>query len=70
MDMMMIDLSHLPQVAPGCEVEIFGSKQPVDLLAEMANTIPYELLCAVGKRVPRLYMRKQMVTERVLRILP
>lgn len=69
MDMTMIDLTELPQVGPGCEVEIFGNNQTADDLADMLGTISYELLCIISKRVPRLYIRNQMVTERVLRIL-
>ena len=57
MDMCMIDLTELPQVDVGDEVEIFGRRSSVDELAALAGTIPYELTCAVSKRVPRLYFR-------------
>ena len=33
------------------------------------STIPYELTCAVSKRVPRLYLENGQVTERSLRLL-
>lgn len=69
MDMSIVDLSQLPQVQAGSEVEIFGQKQHVNAVAEMLDTIPYELLCAVSKRVPRLYMKNHEVVERALRIL-
>lgn len=69
MDMSIVDLSQLPQVQVGGEVEIFGQKQYVNTVAEMLDTIPYELLCAVSKRVPRIYMKNHEVVERVLRIL-
>lgn len=69
MDMSIVDLSQLPQVQAGSEVEIFGQKQHVNTVAEMLDTIPYELLCAVSKRVPRLYMKNHEVVERALRIL-
>ncbi len=55
MDMCMVDLSGLPQVDVGSEVEIFGEKNSIYSLSDAAQTIPYELLCAVSKRVPRLY---------------
>ena len=43
-------------VAAGyAEVEIFGENARIEKLAEAAGTIPYELLCAVSKRVPRIY---------------
>ena len=57
MDMCMIDLTDLPQVDVGDEVEIFGKRNSVDALAALAGTIPYELTCAVSKRVPRVYFR-------------
>ena len=68
MDMTMVDLTGLPDVKVGSEVEIFGRRQSVDRLAEILNTIPYELLCAVSKRVPRVYLRDGQVVERTLRI--
>lgn len=55
MDMCMIDLSELPQVDVGSEVELFGSVNSLYRLSDAAMTIPYELLCAVSKRVPRVY---------------
>ncbi|MBQ5909112.1 MAG: hypothetical protein IIW85_02140 [Bacteroidaceae bacterium] len=39
----------------GSEVEIFGEKNDIRTLSDAANTIPYEFLCAVSKRVPRVY---------------
>lgn len=56
MDMCMVDISYLPDVQVGDEVEIFGEHQSVDDLAEAADTISYELLCAVSPRVPRVYL--------------
>lgn len=69
MDMTMVDLSYLPEARAGDEVEIFGPRQSVDSLAEQLHTISYELLCAVSKRVPRIYIKNHEITERVLRIL-
>lgn len=69
MDMTMIDLSGLPDVCVGSEVEIFGGRQTADDLAAVLGTIPYELTCAVSKRVPRLYLRAGQVVERSLRLL-
>ena len=34
---------------------IFGEKNDIRTLSDAANTIPYEFLCAVSKRVPRVY---------------
>ena len=56
MDMCMLDLTELPQAAVGDEVEIFGEHNDIETLAKEAGTISYELLCAVSKRVPRVYI--------------
>ena len=55
MDMCMVDISHLPDVDVGSEVEIFGQRNDIRVLSEAAGTIPYEFLCSVSKRVPRVY---------------
>ena len=56
MDLCMVDITELPAVQVGDEVEIFGGLQSVDTLAQQAGTISYELLCAVSPRVPRIYV--------------
>ena len=66
MDMSMIDLTDLPGGDVGDEVEIFGPRNPVEVMAAQAGTIPYELTCAVSKRVPRVYLQNGQVTEREL----
>ena len=40
----------------------------VHALAQLLDTISYELLCAVSKRVPRVYLRDGQVVERALRL--
>lgn len=55
MDMCMVDLTDLPQVSVGDEIEIFGPHNDINTLSAAAQTIPYELLCAISKRVPRIY---------------
>ena len=66
MDMSMIDLTELPGVQVGDEVEVFGRRARVDDLAALAGTIPYELTCAVSKRVPRVYLQNGEVVEKEL----
>lgn len=66
MDMCMIDLSDLPDVQVGDEIEIFGRHNDLNALAALAGTIPYELTCAVSKRVPRLYLKDGNVVEKEL----
>ena len=67
--MTMVDLTDKPDVHVGDAVELFGTRQRVDELADILGTIPYELTCAVSKRVPRLYMENGEVVERSLRLL-
>ena len=55
MDMCMADLTDLEKVQVGDAVEIFGCAGSIEKLSEIAGTIPYELMCAVSKRVPRVY---------------
>ncbi|MBE6003700.1 MAG: alanine racemase [Lachnospiraceae bacterium] len=66
MDMCMIDLTDKPDVVIGSEVEIFGEHNPIEKMAEMAGTIPYELVCAVSKRVHRVYIADGEVVYREL----
>jgi alanine racemase len=59
MDMTMADVSKVPGVQVGDTATLFGrdgqAVLPVEEQAALAGTISYELLCAVGERVPRIY---------------
>ncbi|SEA90335.1 alanine racemase [Oribacterium sp. KHPX15] len=66
MDMCMIDLTDKPDVGVGSEIEIFGANNPIEKMAEMAGTIPYEIVCAVSKRVHRVYISDGNVVFREL----
>ena len=66
MDMCMIDLTDKPNVDVGSEIEIFGENNPIEELSEIAGTIPYELTCAVSKRVPRVYIKDGKVLKKEL----
>ncbi len=66
MDMCMIDLTDKPSVGVGSEVEIFGKHNPIEEMAAAGGTIPYELTCAVSKRVPRMYIKNGKVIEKEL----
>lgn len=56
MDMTTVDVTDLPgHVSAGSEVIIFGPAHPIELLAEAAQTIPYEILTGIGTRVHRIY---------------
>jgi Alr-MurF fusion protein len=55
MDLMMIDLSEIPEAREGDEVLIFGSGLSVTELARWAGTIPYDILAGISQRVKRVY---------------
>ncbi len=55
MDMTMIDITDIPGIKEGDEVEIFGKHLPVQRLAEWCGTIPYEIMAGVSQRVKRVY---------------
>jgi alanine racemase len=52
MDMLTVDLRNALHAKIGSVVELWGDKVPVDQVAQMSDTIGYELLCAVAPRVP------------------
>lgn len=60
MDLIMIDLTEIPEARLNDEVLIFGKEEQgivrVEALAESANTIPYELFTRIGARVKREYI--------------
>ena len=54
MDMLTVDLTDLPQASIGSPVECWGKQIDVNVVAQQAGTIAYELLCNV-KRVPKVF---------------
>ena len=69
MDMSMIDVTDLPQLRVGDEIEVFGEHQLIETAAKQCGTISYELLCAVSKRVPRYYYLGGKCVDRNLQLL-
>ena len=61
MDLLMVDVTDIPDVAEGDIVTLIGrdgdAELSVDALAEVSGTISYELLCSFTRRVPRVYIR-------------
>lgn len=57
MDLCMIDVTDA-NASVGDSVEIFGENQPIQLIAEATDTIPYEILTSVSPRVKRIYFRE------------
>lgn len=60
MDMTMVDVTDVPGVQIGQEAILIGQQGQERItaadLAAWQQTIPYEVLCAIGQRVPRLYL--------------
>jgi alanine racemase len=57
MDMIVVDLTPVPQAALGSEVVLWGASAsgavlPIDEVAHAAGTVGYELMCALARRVP------------------
>lgn len=61
MDLTMVDVTDVPEAAVGSEVVLFGEQAgaqlPVEEVAGWSETLPYEVMCTIGKRVTRLYCR-------------
>ncbi len=54
MDAIMINMKDC-KLKDGDIVEVFGLHKPLEDMCNTLQTIPYEILCNVSKRVPRLY---------------
>lgn len=61
MDQTMLDVTHIKNIKMGDEVTVMGvcgdKEIPAEELAGLSSTINYEIVCNVGKRVPRVYIR-------------
>ncbi|GBD14041.1 Alanine racemase 1 [bacterium HR24] len=71
MDMCMVDVTEVPEVAVGDEVVILGRQGEEEIRAEevasLCDTISYEVLCGIGPRVPRLFLQGGQVVGVELR---
>ena len=60
MDQCMIDVTHVPYVRMGDEVTIMGRDGIYEILADdiarATGTINYEIVCAFGQRLPKVYV--------------
>ena len=65
MDQCMIDVSNIPTAIIDSEVLVYGGKGrvSVDQIARINNTINYEIVCAIGERVPRIYKKDGNIIE-------
>jgi alanine racemase len=61
MDLTMVDVTDLPDAEVGDEVVLFGDQGEATLsieeVAEGSATLAYEIMCTIGKRVTRIYVR-------------
>ncbi len=61
MDQFMVDVTDIPDVFPETEVTLFGSDNgaylSVDELGRLSGRFPYEFLCGISPRVPRIYIK-------------
>lgn len=58
MDLVTVDASAVPELAPGDMAEVFGPAASIDALADAADTIGYEILTGLGARPRRRYWKK------------
>ncbi|MBU3159459.1 alanine racemase [Clostridium frigoris] len=67
MDQCMIDITDVSGVKVGDEVILIGedenNKFNADTVGELIGTISYEIVCMIGKRVPRVYIKKNEVVK-------
>ena len=67
MDMCMIDVTDIEGVELGDDVIIMGEEDNIkynaDDIAQNIDTINYEILCSISKRVPRVFIRNGKVIE-------
>ena len=60
MDLIMVDMTDIPKVSVGDEVVLLGKQGRETITAEeiarKVDSISYEVLCSIGKRVPRVYI--------------
>ena len=57
MDQMMVDVTNVPNVQEDDEAILWGGtvSDTAETIARKTDTIPYEVLCGVSRRVPRVY---------------
>lgn len=55
MDLSIVDITNQHHIKVNDEVIIFGQYHPIEKMAEVCQTIPYEILCRIAPRVKRNY---------------
>ncbi|MEG1448939.1 MAG: alanine racemase [Oscillospiraceae bacterium] len=61
MDQMMVDVTNIPDVGYGTQVTLVGKQGDKEItfdeIAELSQTVNYESVCLIGKRIPRIYKK-------------
>jgi alanine racemase len=64
MDYLMLDVSGVPEAGVGTEVTLIGPGLKAEELAQKAGSLPYELLCRLGRRVGRILVNAEPAMQR------
>ncbi len=60
MDLSLLDVTDIPGTDIGDEIILIGEAENRSItaveIAKLLDTVPYEVLCSIGKRVPRIYV--------------
>lgn len=63
MDLCMVDVTDIPEAQVGDEVTVIGAGRPCEAMARQLDTIGYEVLCGINKRIPRIYLQNGKASE-------
>ena len=65
MDQFMVDVTEIPGVTAGTQVTLIGRDKELEItveeLAGLCGGFHYEIICDIGKRIPRVYYRNGQV---------
>ena len=69
MDQFMVDVTDIEGVSFGDKVTLIGrdgnESISVECLSELSGRFNYEFICALGKRIPRVYVKNGKIAEQV-----
>lgn len=65
MDQTLLDVTNIPGVQMGDEVTVFGpgGADTADTIAQKTDTISYEVVCGIARRVPRVYIENGKICK-------
>lgn len=69
MDQFMIDITDIPEASIGDEVVLIGEQGgnmvSAEEIAKLIDTINYEVVCMIGKRIPRVYIKNNTILKKI-----